>query len=194
MRPVMVTWSPTRLLDREHSEGNHGRVTSTEAAAIALQDHAVLWSVGEIRASEVVDAACDALVAGLDTAGLRILAACTRAEADYDVHDLLPTALAELGLTFCPVAGEAGQEAAARALARRMLAGDFTPREFTFRLHQRYGHELPLTERLAELDDEYDILECGDRTMAQVDAEVTAEARRLATRPTVSAEPTDTLS
>lgn len=64
-----------------------------------------------------------------------------------------------------------------------MLAGELTPREFTFRIHQRYGHELPLAERLAELDDEYDVLEYGDRTVDQVDAEVTTEARRLATPP-----------
>ncbi|MFJ8142779.1 hypothetical protein [Streptomyces sp. NPDC096013] len=169
-------------------------MTSTEAAAIALKDHAALWSMGEIRASDVVNAACDALVAGLDTPGLRILAACTRAEADYDVHDLLPAALDELGLTFYPIASEAGKGAAARALARRMLAGELTPREFTFRIHQRYGHELPLTERLAELDDEYDVLEYDDRTVDQVDTEVTTEARRLVTHPTVPAEPTDTPS
>ncbi|MFH8453936.1 hypothetical protein ACH4CD_32435 [Streptomyces fungicidicus] len=169
-------------------------MTSTQAAAIALQDHAVLWRMGEVRASDVVNAACDALVAGLDSPGLRILAACTRAEADYDVHDLLPAALDELGLTFAPVGSEAGQEAAARALARRMLAGELTPREFTFRIHQRHGHELPLTERLAELDDEYDILEYGDGTVDQVDAEVTAEARRLAAHAAGSAEPTDSPS
>ncbi|MFI6093157.1 hypothetical protein [Streptomyces sp. NPDC051218] len=168
-------------------------MTSTEAAMTALQDHAALWSMGEIRASDVVDVACDALVAGLDTPGLRILAACTRAEADYDVHDLLPAALDELGLTFHPV-GSAGQEAATRAFARRMLAGELTPREFTFRIHERHGHELTLTERLAELDDEYDILDYGDRTVDQVDAEVTAEARRLAAHPTVPAEPTDSPS
>ncbi|MFE2505592.1 hypothetical protein ACFXHF_27140, partial [Streptomyces rubiginosohelvolus] len=86
-------------------------MTSTEAAAIALQDNAVLWSAGEISASEVVDAACDALVAGLDTPALRILAARTRAEADYDVYDLLAPALEELGLTFHPAVGEAAQEA-----------------------------------------------------------------------------------
>ncbi|MFF9579823.1 hypothetical protein ACF1BA_31875 [Streptomyces rubiginosohelvolus] len=164
-------------------------MTSTEAAAIALQDNAALCSAGEISASEVVDAACDALVAGLDTPGLRILAACTRAEADYDVHDLLPPGLQELGLTFHPVAGEAAQEAVARALARRLLAGDLKPWELTFRIHQRHGHELPLTERLAELDDEYDILEYGDRTVDQVDAEVTAEARRLAAHPRVPTAP-----
>ncbi|MCX5613548.1 hypothetical protein OHB39_39610 [Streptomyces sp. NBC_00047] len=169
-------------------------MTSTEAAASALQDHATLWSVGEARASDVVDAACDALVAGLDTPGLRILAACTRAEADYDVHDLLPAALDELGLTFYSLASDAGQEAAARALARRMLAGELTPGEFTFRIHRRYGHGLPLTERLAELDDEYDVLEYGDRTVDQVDAEIRAEARRLAGDPHVPAEPTETPS
>ncbi|MEU4359123.1 hypothetical protein [Streptomyces virginiae] len=158
-------------------------MTSTEAVAIALQDHAALWGVGEISASEMIDSACDALVAGLDTPNLRILAACTRAEADYDVHDLLPPALAELGLTLHPVGGEAGQEAAVRALARRMLAGELKPWELTFRIHRRYGHELPLAERLAELDDEYGMLEDGDGATAQVDAEVMAEARRLAAHP-----------
>ncbi|MET8394600.1 hypothetical protein ABZV59_22195 [Streptomyces anthocyanicus] len=149
--------------------------------------------MGELRASDVVSAACDALVAGHDTPGLQILAACTRAEADYDVHDLLPVALDELGLALYPVGSEAGQEAVARALARRMLAGELTPREFTTRIHQRHGHELPLTGRLAELDDEYDVLEYGDRTVDQVDAEVTAETRRLAARPAVPA-PTDARS
>jgi hypothetical protein len=83
---------------RTPREGNPGRVTSAEAAASALQDHAALWSTGEVRARDVVSAACDALVAGLDSPGLRILAACTRAEADYDVHELLPQALEDLGL------------------------------------------------------------------------------------------------
>ncbi|MEU1458642.1 hypothetical protein [Streptomyces avermitilis] len=98
-------------------------MTSTEAAALALQDHAVLWSMGEIRATDVVTGACNALVAGLDSPALRMLAACTRAETDYDVPDLLPPALDELGLTFYPVGSVAGQEAAARTLAARMLTG-----------------------------------------------------------------------
>ncbi|MCX4631327.1 hypothetical protein [Streptomyces sp. NBC_01443] len=166
---------------------------STDAAASELQDRAALWSVGEIPASDVVSAACDTLVAGLDSPGLRVLAACTRAEADYDVHFLLPEALDELGLILYPATSEAGQEAAARALARRMLAGELKPWELTFRINQRYGHELPLAERLAELDDEYAFLEYGgDKAVAQIDAEVTAEARRLAAvHPRVPAEPTD---
>ncbi|MER5712911.1 hypothetical protein [Streptomyces sp. NPDC002122] len=48
------------------------------------------------------------------------------------------------------------------------------------RIHQRFGHQLPLAEGFAELDDAYDIVEYGNRTLAQLDAEVTAEAQRLA--------------
>ncbi|MFE9636088.1 hypothetical protein [Streptomyces sp. NPDC006463] len=83
---------------------------STEAAANELQDRATLWSVGEIPANDVVSAACDALVAGLDSPGLRVLAACTRAEADYDVHDLLPVALDELGRICLSTAGRMPQD------------------------------------------------------------------------------------
>ncbi|MEV4558427.1 hypothetical protein AB0K51_15765 [Kitasatospora sp. NPDC049285] len=167
---------------------------STQSAARNLQDHAVLWSTGEVRASDVVSAACDALVAGLDSPALRALAACTRAEADYDVPEILPSALDELGLTFYPVDSIAGQEAAARALAGQMLAGELTPRELAFRIHQRFGHELPLAERLAALDDEYGMLDYGGgRAPSEIDEEVTTEARRLAQRPGVSLEPTDAL-
>ncbi|WP_234314529.1 hypothetical protein [Streptomyces sp. NRRL S-575] len=53
---------------------------------------------------------------------------------------------------------------------------------------------LPLTARLAELDDEYAFLEYGgDEAVAQIDAEVMAEARRLAAvHPRVPAEPEPT--
>ncbi|AYG85242.1 hypothetical protein DWB77_07459 [Streptomyces hundungensis] len=147
--------------------------------------------MGESRASDVVAAACDALVAGLDSPALRILAACTRREADYDVPGLLPPALDELGLTFYPAGSVSGKEAAARALAARMLAGELTPRELAFQIHQRFGHKLPLAERLAALDDEYDILEYGDRTPAQVDADVRAEAQQLTQQPRGPAEAAD---
>ncbi|MFI8361697.1 hypothetical protein ACIGD1_16190 [Streptomyces sp. NPDC085612] len=42
-----------------------GSATAAASAARALQDHAALWNVGESPATAVVDAACDALVAGL---------------------------------------------------------------------------------------------------------------------------------
>ncbi|MFD1313658.1 hypothetical protein ACFQ5X_49285, partial [Streptomyces kaempferi] len=48
------------------------------------------------------------------------------------MHDLLPEALDELGLILYPIASEAGREAAARELARRMMAGELKPWELTF--------------------------------------------------------------
>lgn len=165
-------------------------VPPIEVAADDLQDLAVLWTIGEARAHDVVEAACAALVAGLDSPALRMLAGCTRAEAEYDVPDLLPAVLDELDLASYPRGSEAGREAAVRALAHRLLAGKLTPRELALRIHRRFGHRLALAERLAELDDEYDMAEYGNRTPAQLDAEVTAEAQRLAhSRPTTAAPP-----
>ncbi|MET9653263.1 hypothetical protein ABZZ44_23740 [Streptomyces sp. NPDC006460] len=123
-----------------------------------------------------------ALVAGLDSPALSILAGCTRAEAEYEQPDLLPAVLDELGLVSYPRDSVTGQEAAVRTLAHRLLAGRLTPRELTLRVHQRFGHQLTLAERLAERDDEYDTIDYGTRTSAQLDAEVMAEARRLDAR------------
>ncbi|MET7511201.1 hypothetical protein [Streptomyces albidoflavus] len=154
-----------------------------DTPARLLQDRAVLWSIGELPAPDLVQAACDALVAGLDSPTLRRLAALTRAEAGYDVRELLPGALDELGLV-CPVPGStAGQEAAARVFCRRLLRGELSPRALAFWAHRSHGHDLPLTARLAELDDAYDMTEYGGPTAAELDAEVTAEARRLAAGP-----------
>ncbi len=126
-------------------------------------------------------AACEALAAGLDGQALRVLAACTRTEAETAVPKLLPAALDELGLSVHPAGSTAGQEEAVRALARRLLAGHLTPRELARRIHHHVGHDLPMAERLAALDDEYDLTgQQVGRTAEQLDAEVTVEARRLA--------------
>ena len=165
----------------------------SEFAADSLQDAAALWSIRAIRASAVVAAACDALIAGLDSPSLRALAACFHQEADYDVPEILPAALNELGLVYYPLESRAGEEAAARVLAFQHLAGTLTARELAAAIHRHFSHNLPLAERLAELDDEYDILEYGNRTAEQVDADVTAEAHRLAPQPRIgSPQPTGT--
>ncbi|MFE0802698.1 hypothetical protein [Streptomyces sp. NPDC058812] len=73
-------------------------MSQIEAATDDLQDFADLWSIGEAHAHDLVEVACAALVAGLDSPALRILAGYTRAEAEYDVPDLLPVVLDELDL------------------------------------------------------------------------------------------------
>ena len=168
-------------------------MTPTETAAVGLLDAAALWSVGNRGAAQnVVRAACDALVAGLDSPTLGMLAALSANEADLEVPELLPIVLDELGLPPLPRDSVAGKEAVATALAAQLTSGKTTPRELASQAHQLFGHQLPLTQRLAELDDEYDIIEYGNRTTDEVDADVIAEALRLTDRrpwPT-SPEPT----
>jgi len=98
-----------------------------DQATRTLQDTAALWSIGAVSPQAVVKCACDALIAGLDSPSLRILAGLTRTEADYHVLDILPAALAELGLDFYPRDSRSGQEAAARALAAQAVSGSLTP-------------------------------------------------------------------
>ncbi|MFE1149396.1 hypothetical protein ACFW42_20050 [Streptomyces albidoflavus] len=68
-------------------------------------------------------------------------------------------------------------------LCRRVLRGELSPRALAFWAHRSHGHELPLTARLAELDDAYGMTEYGGPTAAELDADVTVEARRLAAGP-----------
>jgi hypothetical protein len=61
-----------------------------DQATGTLQDTAALWSIDTVSPQAVVRCACDALIAGLDSPSLRILAGLTRAEADYHMPDILP--------------------------------------------------------------------------------------------------------
>jgi len=75
----------------------------------------------------------------------------------------------------------AANEAALKAMASRVLSGVLTPRALAEWAHSAFGHNtIQLAERLAELDDAYDVLEYyPDRTIEQLDAEVAAEARSI---------------
>lgn len=66
-------------------------------------------------------------------------------------------------------------------MASRVLSGSLTPRDLAAWAHTTFGHTtLELAERLAELDDAYDILAYTDMTREDVDAQVRVEARRIA--------------
>lgn len=71
----------------------------------------------------MVKCACDAIIAGLDSSPLRILAGLSRTEADYSVLGILPAALAELGLDFYPRDTRGGQGAVERTLPCRPCPG-----------------------------------------------------------------------
>ena len=144
-----------------------------------LQDAAALWSIYAASSQAVVACACDALIAGLDSPSLRVLAGLARREADYEVPEILPAALTELGLIYYPRGSGGGEEAAVRALAAQAVSGALTPSELAAAIHRHFGHALPLAGRLAQLDDEYDLGSYSTMTQEQIDQEVMTEARQL---------------
>lgn len=149
-------------------------------AAAELADAAALWSTGQLRAEDVVRAACDALVAGLDGDALRILAAVPYRDARDDVPVVVEAALDELGLEYHAPGSDDGHAAVVRMMSARLLSGAMTPRELAAWAHRTVGHgRLPSAERLVELDDLYDVAEHGSRSLEEVDGDVVAEARRI---------------
>jgi hypothetical protein len=99
---------------------HHEPVEPAEALDNA-RDAAALWSVGYVRAAELVDAACDLLVTGHDGRTLAMLAGVHTRHADQEVPELLEAALHEIGLAYYPPGSRAGAGAAVKALARRVL-------------------------------------------------------------------------
>lgn len=157
-------------------------VTMSPAVDLSTMRHAVaLWHVGQGSAADIVRAACDLLVAGLDGPELCILAAVSFRHADEEVPRLLEAALQEVGLEHHQKGSVAADEAALRAMASRVLSGVLAPRSLASWAHSTFGHDtLESAERLAELDDAYDMLEYPpDRTFEQLDIEIAAEARRI---------------
>jgi hypothetical protein len=145
-----------------------------------MREAAALWSVGYVTAAEVVEAACDLLVASYDGRALCMLAGVSRRRADEEVPEFLYAALREIGLTYYEKDSRAGQEAAVRTLAARVVAGAMAPMDLAVWAHRRFGHgTLELAEHLVELDDIYDSVDYTDETNEDVDARLVAEARRI---------------
>ncbi|HVA07952.1 MAG TPA: hypothetical protein VNG12_14525 [Acidimicrobiales bacterium] len=132
----------------------------------------------------MVDAACDALVAGLDSQGLRELAGVFRSDTEWQVRLLLPEgALEELGLRFFEPGGHAGQVAAIKVMAEYCVAGTMAPRALAAWAHYTFRHgDNPDIERFLVFDDEYDVLEYTRRSEEKLDAEVLDACRHLIDR------------
>lgn len=139
-----------------------------------------LWHVNDATSADVVLAACELVVAGVDGPAVGALAGASLKHAWEEVPPLMEDALRELGLDHHEHSSDGGREEGLRLMARRTLAGEMTPREFADWVHRRFSHDLPEAEDLAELDDTYDVLEYyPDLTAADVDELVMAEVRRL---------------
>lgn len=153
-----------------------------------FQDAAILWSVGSGTAADVVAAACDCLVAGVDSPTLRILAGISpvKGSESDELRRWLEGALAELSLAYYPEGSREGEEEALRIMARRLLAENITPRDLTSWAYRFITWDgTPLAAELIGLDNTYEYVDAVAEAQqypsdaADIDADVIAEARRL---------------
>lgn len=129
-----------------------------------LEARSALWAVGAIRAGSLAEAACDALVAGLDSEALRALAGATDAESDFVVVELLDAIAADMDIQVWTEDSAPARVAAAQAMARLCVDGELQPLDFVNWLHQHvmHGHPDPRIEVLVSLSDDYGILRIED--------------------------------
>lgn len=144
---------------------------------------AVEWA-GGARGRVLVDAAAQALVDGLDSPTLRILAGAPRAAADEEATELASLVFDELGIRVEPRLSDAAIIAAARLMAADLVAGHGTPREVAATLYRMYvasGYAEELAD-FSSFDDQYDMLRDGvvAGSVDEVDEAVMRSARALA--------------
>ncbi|MCX4389386.1 hypothetical protein OG777_20990 [Micromonospora peucetia] len=162
----------------------------SEDALTRLQDAAILWSVGSNTAADVIAAACDCLVAGVDSPTLRILAGVSpaRGSESDELRRWLEGGLVELSLTYYREGSQGGEEEAVQIMARQLLAQTITPRDLTSWASRFITWDgTPLAGELIGLDNTYEYVEAvvddgqeyPTAAAEEVDAEVIAEARRL---------------
>jgi hypothetical protein len=151
-----------------------------DVALAAMRDVVVFWNVGERTVADIVYAACDLLVAGIDGPALRELAAVPvdAAESELEYGNALVAALDELGLRIPPRHSDAAKCDALSAMAAHAHAGTITPYVLADWAHTTFSHD-GAGDRLSFLHDDYTLLDYNGNTTEDVDAEVMAEARRI---------------
>lgn len=142
-----------------------------------LADAVVLWRLPGTASAVVIDAATQALVDGLDSPALRQLAGEPAGASWFDLAPLVERVVEELGLADLLTASP--ERAALTVMVRRFRAGALSAHDLVCWAHQNIGHEGPPDcLPFVELDDEYDLVECGVLDGEQVERRVaeTAEA------------------
>lgn len=146
-----------------------------------LLDEAALWALTSAASPhDLIRAACDALVVGVDSPSLRELAGLSDRDSWWTVQPLVEAALDELGLKYPGPDPEEIQLAAAQAMCARLLDGRITARDLATWAHRTIGHEgSPQLQPLVNLDDWLDIREYTGDTEATLEAETVRLAKQL---------------
>ncbi len=129
------------------------------AAFRSFLEAAALWRFAEADATEVMEAAVIALVAGTESPSFILIAGLTPAEAGTELSELLPHALHELGVT-CLAAGDPENDIlAAAVLSNRFLRGEIEAEAMTAVAHRAFGHLCHANvEELSRIDHCFDTL------------------------------------
>jgi hypothetical protein len=140
------------------------------AARAALFDAVALWEVGStFGPAEVIAAATDALVVGVDSPTLRELAGASARDDYWTLRRLIGGAFNELSIPVATAGTDEVQIAAARVMAKRVINGSLTPSEFARWAHTTVGHEgAPHLQPLVDLDDAWDVTEYTGDTQADL--------------------------
>ena len=163
-------------------ENNSAEGRLTRAALDAFRDAAVTWA-GTGYGKPLVDAAAEALVAGLDTPTLRVLAGAPARFADEEATEYGPGTFEELGLDVPEKLSEEAYLELARLKAREFLKRGGSARRLAADLWMLYvnsGYRSELVD-FSGFDDWYAMLD--DRVIQgdldDVDASVRESAQRL---------------
>ncbi|WP_432885511.1 hypothetical protein ACQPYH_01610 [Kribbella sp. CA-245084] len=160
-----------------------------EAAAL-LADAVSLWRLSPGTANEVIDAAVQCLVAGVDSPTLRELAGASPRDSRFVLEPLIEDTLDELGME--DVLAVNAQRGAFAAVLRRFKRNDLSARELVRWAHTNIGHDGDARcQVFVDLDDMYDTVDYSDDgtedldrwTAEEVDAYL--EGRRSPGRTTV---------
>lgn len=174
--------------------------TATSQFHRSLVDTAARWACGFVGATDVVDVATEALVAGVDSPTLPALAGVPAAQATVEVPDLLERVMDELDLPYYGPGHPTSRVLAAAGLAAEHTHGRLPARDLCRLIHSHYGHGAhPLIESLAELDDAYDTLDYSanpteqqlDRRTLDAAHELVAHADALIANHTAADRPDD---
>ncbi len=136
---------------------------------------AALHMVGKLATEELPEAATQALVVGLDSPSLRVLAGTTSKNA-FELEDLLQRSLDELGLP------RATEEEALRAMARyraeQIVRGEIPPARGAGLIWRLFMHSYPADiVQFLQLEEMHDDPYYAKKR-EQVAAEIIEEARR----------------
>jgi hypothetical protein len=170
---------------RGDRDGRQDEVVRDEDVRAKFGEVAALWAVGRRNAADVVMAACDALVAGVDSPSLAVLAGVPLRGGEYEVREVLPAALRELGLPAYSENDLPTDVAVLGILAAQVVDGSLPPYELAAWASHDYEVQdaVPAAQELARLYDEYDYVGYTSVTGDEIDTRIVELAGRIAGHP-----------